>query len=46
MITRLIGVVIYCKKLPHINSHDPLIRWSWKVILQFKYIGSPPEEDP
>ena len=35
-VTKLIKIVIYCKELPTIKSHDPSMRWSCDVTGQIK----------
>ena len=32
MVTKLVRVVIYCKKLPLISVNNPSMRWSYEVI--------------
>ena len=46
MVTRLFRVMICHRELTSTNLHDLSMRWSWEVIGQFKYIISPPAEDP
>ena len=45
MVTKLVKVVLYCKELLPINSHDLLLRWSYEVMSQVKSVISPLVED-